>query len=279
MQSHLSSIQPTEKRRVIDLVEAAGHDISDWSNYKNGKDNPAANPRYCYEWVFSQEGQPSILCLWFHNMKSTGDQIWQALNQRQAGVRAEGARRKRAENFDLAVQSAWRLQQPLRVIVCAGDPHSDSEGIGSTRVQERLLDPQPWHVASYDWTTGEMRLVRGDRAAPFVDQHDLRAQEDPDVEVPRREVTGSVLERSAEVRRRVLTRAAGQCEYCSKAGFRMSNGSIYLETHHIVPLHQNGADNVQNVIALCPDHHREAHYGERANELAEAFLERVRDNT
>lgn len=278
MDAKIASIQPTENRRVIDLVEAAGHDVSDWSNYKNGKDNPAANPRHCYKWAFSQEGQPSILCLWFHNMRTTGDLVWQALNQRQAAVRTEGARRKRAENFDQAVQSAWQLKEPLRVIVCVGGPHSNNEAIVSRRVQGRLLDPQPWHVAFYDRATGEMRLVRGSAPPPFVDQHDLHAQEGLDTEVPRREVSGSVFQRSAEVRRQVLARASGHCEFCSKAGFRMSNGSVYLETHHIVPLHQKGLDNPHNVIALCADHHREAHYGERAGELAEAFLKRLRES-
>ena len=41
---------------------------------------------------------------------------------------------------------------------------------------------------------------------------------------------------------------------------------IYLETHHIVPLSEDGSDIVQNVAALCANHHREAHHGAaRAN--------------
>ncbi len=278
MNTELRSLQPSDKQRVMDLVRAAGHDVADWSNYKNGADNPAANPRYCYEWAFKQEGRPSILCLWYHNMQSDDLSIWQALNQRQAAVQAEGARRKRAENFDLIVQTAWRLKQPVRVIVCAGEPRSDSKADGAKRVQERLLDPQPWHVAAYDWTTGDLRLQRGSVPEAFVDQHDLRALA-LNPETRTREISGSVYLRSSDVRRQVLTRADGQCEYCDKPGFRMTNGSVFLETHHIVPLHQGGLDVPLNVIGLCPNHHREAHYGERSSELAEAFLKQVRERS
>ena len=34
-----------------------------------------------------------------------------------------------------------------------------------------------------------------------------------------------------------------------------------METHHIVPLSEGGSDGDDNVAALCPNHHREAHYG------------------
>jgi predicted HNH restriction endonuclease len=44
-------------------------------------------------------------------------------------------------------------------------------------------------------------------------------------------------------------------------GFRMANGAIYLETHHVIPLSEKGLDVVWNVVAVCPNDHRIAHYG------------------
>ncbi|WP_407646473.1 HNH endonuclease [Henriciella aquimarina] len=41
----------------------------------------------------------------------------------------------------------------------------------------------------------------------------------------------------------------------------MPSGALYLETHHIQPLAEGGADTLTNVIALCPNDHRKAHYG------------------
>jgi hypothetical protein len=46
--SVLESIRPTTSRRVIDLVQEAGVDVSDWSNFKGGAADAGRNPRYCY---------------------------------------------------------------------------------------------------------------------------------------------------------------------------------------------------------------------------------------
>lgn len=61
----------------------------------------------------------------------------------------------------------------------------------------------------------------------------------------------------------VLDRANGTCERCkSIAPFkRKSDDSPYLEVHHRVPLSENGDDTVENALALCPNCHRELHFG------------------
>lgn len=78
--------------------------------------------------------------------------------------------------------------------------------------------------------------------------------------------------RDKGVRDYVLGRAQGECEYCSKPGFELRSGSRYLETHHVIALSADGPDTINNVIALCPSHHREAHYGKNSAELEQAFL-------
>ncbi|WP_431066907.1 HNH endonuclease [Methylotuvimicrobium sp.] len=64
----------------------------------------------------------------------------------------------------------------------------------------------------------------------------------------------------------VLERAKGACERCkSTAPFkRKSDGSPYLEVHHTVPLSEDGDDTVENAVALCPNCHRELHFGVNA---------------
>ena len=57
--------------------------------------------------------------------------------------------------------------------------------------------------------------------------------------------------------------------------FRSKAGSLYLESHHIIPLSEGGVDHPSNVIALCPNHHREAHYSESALDLRSVFLEKI----
>lgn len=61
----------------------------------------------------------------------------------------------------------------------------------------------------------------------------------------------------------VLNRANGHCERCeSLAPFRRKKDRTpYLEVHHKKRLADGGEDTVENAIALCPNCHRELHYG------------------
>lgn len=72
-----------------------------------------------------------------------------------------------------------------------------------------------------------------------------------------------VFNRNPDVVAEVLLRAEGNCEGCKEpAPFkRKSDSSPYLEVHHRIPLAQNGEDTVENAIALCPNCHRERHFG------------------
>lgn len=69
--------------------------------------------------------------------------------------------------------------------------------------------------------------------------------------------------RNPDVVAAVLERASGTCERCDGAApfLRASNGKPYLEVHHVVRLADDGDDTVDNAIAICPNCHREAHYG------------------
>jgi 5-methylcytosine-specific restriction protein A len=69
--------------------------------------------------------------------------------------------------------------------------------------------------------------------------------------------------RNPDVIAEVLYRAKGICESCVKPApfLRSSNEEPYLEVHHRLPLSQGGEDTVENAIALCPNCHRERHFG------------------
>lgn len=76
-------------------------------------------------------------------------------------------------------------------------------------------------------------------------------------------VVVNVYERNPYVVAEVLDRANGVCERCdSPAPFeRKKDGSPYLEVHHKTRLADGGKDTVQNAVALCPNCHRELHFG------------------
>ena len=140
----------------------------------------------------------------------------------------------------------------LRVIIVEGDPKSPRQS-----VKRRHLDPVPWHILAGDESARTWTLRRGPTAVGTIDQFKLRESSG----VSRHEVVATVFARSPLVRQTVLARAEGRCEYCNQYGFVRPDGLLYLETHHIQPLSEGGSDDPRNVIALCANHHREAHFG------------------
>lgn len=76
-------------------------------------------------------------------------------------------------------------------------------------------------------------------------------------------VSTTIFRRNPDVVAEVLQKAEGQCGKCgNKAPFnRASDGTPYLEVHHSTPLSEGGEDTVANAIALCPNCHRQSHYG------------------
>lgn len=80
-----------------------------------------------------------------------------------------------------------------------------------------------------------------------------------------------IYERSNLVKAYVLTRAAGCCELCEEEApfLRKNTATPYLEPHHINRLSDGGLDHPMYVGALCPNCHREIHYGVEGPQLNE----------
>jgi 5-methylcytosine-specific restriction protein A len=70
-------------------------------------------------------------------------------------------------------------------------------------------------------------------------------------------------DRNPDVVAEVLLRASGKCERCAESApfLRRKDKTPYLEVHHRVQLADGGEDTVANAQALCPNCHRELHYG------------------
>ena len=296
--AQLEQLRPTLDLKVMDLVEESGIDVSGWA-YKDDRtpvEKPKANPNYCYEWAFGGDAEPIALCIWheqlaphdgeiaFHgNLRSRAAELESiVLDRREASRTKSRAKQqaKRCDAFDRRVQLAARQTRDVRVILLVGD-RADELGHDSSKVRYRLLDPVPWRVERYDFHTGGFVLVRGAKAPPvaarkvdepesieqpFIDQFSVAEQPE------RREKLVDVYVRSPDVRRRVLARAAGHCELCGRAGFVTGAGQIYLETHHVYPLATGGNDHESNVVALCPDDHRRAHFSADANTIQQTLL-------
>jgi hypothetical protein len=179
----------------------------------------------------------------------------------------------------------------VRVIVLAGDRREREElGKASSSVEARKLDTENWFMHAYDNDTGDTLLVRGIalesielptagtdaetsvetpvEAVPEIDGPKYIDQFSAPVPSTVREATVLLRDRSAAVREAVLMRAGGICELCNEPGFITTADSVYLETHHVVRLADNGPDHPTNVVAICPTDHRRAHYAADRDEIA-----------
>lgn len=55
-----------------------------------------------------------------------------------------------------------------------------------------------------------------------------------------------------------------RCQICGWEGFRKQDDSEFIEAHHLVQISERHADSLctENIILVCPNCHREIHYGE-----------------
>lgn len=82
--------------------------------------------------------------------------------------------------------------------------------------------------------------------------------------------------RDPKVKAWVLKEAAGKCECCgSDAPFTTAEGEPFLEVHHLRRLADGGSDTVANAVALCPNCHREIHYGINKSALVDSMYKKI----
>ncbi len=53
-----------------------------------------------------------------------------------------------------------------------------------------------------------------------------------------------------------------KCQICSTT-IKKKDGTLYIEAAHIEPKHRKGRETPDNIILLCPNHHKEFDFGDR----------------
>lgn len=82
--------------------------------------------------------------------------------------------------------------------------------------------------------------------------------------------------RDPEVIAWVLLRADGRCEACGEpAPFFRTDGTPFLEVHHLRPLAEGGPDTVSNALAACPNCHRRLHHAQDRVAYRRTTLKRI----
>src|SRR5208283_1110628 len=224
--SKLSELKPKEKERVGVLLERAGIKVKE-------------NRYFLSKCAFVQD-DIVVLNYWYKKqIKQRGKNIIIQPSLPTTSERVSA----RAKSVHDAIKLAYEKNLKIHIIVLDGEMAPKG-----SKVHKRCLDPVAWTVTAYDLKTGVCTLTRG--VDCFVDQISVE-QESPQ-KPERREVSGQAFVRSPVVRSNVLSRAKGKCEWCGDGGFLMADGRIYLETHHVIPLSEDGLDTETNVAALCP---------------------------
>lgn len=244
----LSEIRPIRKERVYNLLKEAGIEVRRDRYFLS---RPAFNEpkivilNFWYEKQIVQQGQ-NIVVNW----------------QLPTTVKEPSARMRLVHE---AILSAIKNKLNIRIIVLDGDMRTK----GSI-VSNRSLDRAFWRVTDYNQKTGKCTITRGAEIENAVD--DLSDVPEGNNFPDRSKVVVQVIKRDNRVRAHAIKRANGKCEYCHVRGFQTINGGFYVEAHHIIALCDSGRDTVDNVLALCPQHHRQAHYGIDAESLELEFI-------
>lgn len=75
----------------------------------------------------------------------------------------------------------------------------------------------------------------------------------------------------------VRRRARGRCEACGEeSGFQRTDGTPYLEVHHMIPLAHGGPDTVENAVGLCANCHARCHHASDSETFNDVLRQRMR---
>ncbi|MBD9372789.1 HNH endonuclease [Rhizobium sp. ARZ01] len=178
-----------------------------------------------------------------------------------------------------------------------GDPNANNNHMVRNHIEggdslELFIKEGEIYVYRGEWVLDEENALRNGQVVFYLRRHEMNGQaifdqaveefrNDPDLrelayqaadENPaRRGRATSVFRRSAIIVAHALNRAGDECEYREcEAPFEKPDETKYLEVHHIDRLADGGPDHPMNVAALCPNCHKELHFGtERVRKNAE----------
>lgn len=103
----------------------------------------------------------------------------------------------------------------------------------------------------------------------------VAALDKPSKNVSHKEKMEIAYYRSQAIRKYIIARSNGICEGCrERAPFDTKDGP-FLECHHLHRLADGGPDHPENVVALCPNCHRRAHFARDAKAYNEILKDVV----
>ncbi|KRB79055.1 hypothetical protein ASE07_05030 [Noviherbaspirillum sp. Root189] len=259
----LQDLRPTTRERVQDIVDRLGIAMTTK-----------------YDWCFSNTGGPYLVNIWHDNMYEENGDIYfvdrtsdWADENRATAIQVQ---LNRASAVSSLIQTAYYTKAPVNVAILDGT--RKTVGLRETsEAKQRELDSVLWYPHHKD-KDGRIIVIRGRPQPDDFDPYNEEQQDQKQTPVPPppNKVEGSgtaIFERDSEIVKAVKQRAVnGCCEFCGKEGFKTASGGFYLEAHHVIPLNCGGPDDVRNVVAICADDHRRAHFGEDRHAVRDRMI-------
>jgi 5-methylcytosine-specific restriction enzyme A len=283
----LEQLIPHKHNNVLDTVKLAGIDVSGWNYKKDGNliNNPSVNQSKIYRWSFGGINEPTLLFIWHDSLTIDSNNRISFINNLRAYKTAlsnivSGAEKgnkntarlqyDRAQDFEDSVWSLFKSRKPCRVaLLVAHDKNKKNEVDETKSVKFRELDIEEWYVHDFDGHTGNFKIVRAVLAPETIE---VDSQFDLILSPEKYPISGAAYFRAIEIKDKVLLRSKGKCEYCGEIAFTTHRNTLFLEVHHVVPLGKGGVDEMWNTVAVCPNHHREAHFGLNRDEILSHFV-------
>ncbi|PSU84703.1 hypothetical protein C0W42_21850 [Photobacterium kishitanii] len=128
-----------------------------------------------------------------------------------------------------------------------------------------------WHVVNINCTSSD--FFEWEDKADLINVYEPKKNN-----LPVKKITEVIerYERDLHVVAFVKKCAQGKCELCGCTPFiKYSTGKAYLEVHHVKNLADGGSDIITNTVALCPNCHKEIHFGINASSLNEELYAKI----
>lgn len=109
-------------------------------------------------------------------------------------------------------------------------------------------------LTKYEMVNGELYLFDADNLKKSL------LEDNPELCNEKDTIILEKIKRYQTVVRKLKSKYENKCQLCGFT-FEKQDGSNYSEAHHIVRLVDNGSQGENNVIIICPNHHRMLHYG------------------
>lgn len=198
---------------------------------------------------------------WFCAQGSSGNQKWTGVNK---AIRDHHAVGRELLYFE-GLKGPGGLWKYIGSVVCIGHRRSVSIGLDGNERSIIQFGLVPSSVAEF--------VNSNDQRVRLMSMADSQVLSSAKAIPAKFDKLRPEYARDPAIKRHALERAGGVCERCKlPAPFVTLAGNPYLEVHHIEGLAESGLDSIDNVAAVCPNCHRQAHHGVDAHEIKEQLL-------